>query len=61
MLGPEENALDVDVHHGVPVRFFQQRDGQDLRDAGVVDEHIDPAPGGSQLSDGCLHMCCIRH
>ena len=43
-------ALDVDVHHRVPVRLLEQRDRQDLVDARVVDEHVDAAPGRRRRS-----------
>ena len=50
-------ALDVDVHHLIPVRLLEERDRQDLRDARVVDEHVDAAPRGRRASATVALTC----
>src|SRR5262249_26634468 len=42
-LGHPEGALQIDVHHGVPVFFLEERKERVLDDAGVVDEDVGSA------------------
>jgi hypothetical protein len=50
-LEAEEHALAVDAHDAVPVRLGEVHDVRPPGDAGVVDEHVDPAEGGGDLAD----------
>src|SRR5437667_444348 len=45
-LQAEEHALGVDAHDAVPVRLGEVHDVGAPRDAGVVDEHVDPLERG---------------
>ena len=49
--GHVEDALEVDVHHQVPVLLGHLEEQVVAGDAGVVDQHVDPA----ELVDHALH------
>ena len=42
-LAGDEGAFEIRVHHRVPVLVFHAKDQTVLGDAGVVDEHVEPA------------------
>ena len=54
--GEQVGALDVDVEHRIPVRLFEQRDREDLVDPGVVDQHVQAAPGRHHVLDHLLRV-----
>ncbi len=51
-LGEEEGRLEIGAHQIVPVLFGNSADRSGVESRGVVDQNIEPAPGGI----GLLHQ-----
>ena len=59
-LGEEEGALEIDVQHGVPVRFAHAHEQAVLGDAGVVDQDVHFAGRRDDLVRRRLHARGLR-
>ena len=57
----QERAEQVHIHDATPLRGGDVLGGDDLADAGVVDEHIGGAEGRGGLGDGALDEGLVGH
>ena len=60
LLGQEEQALDVEVHHLVPAGFGELVEIRAPGRPGIVDQHVEPALARSQFLSQALDLVHLR-
>ena len=56
-----EKPFDIDVDLPVPLLYLEGLDRFDGHNAGVIEEHIDPAETVDGLLDERFYWCALRH
>ena len=50
----EEHAAQVDIHHPIPIAFIEVEQGFCLGDTGIVDQNVDAAKAGNNITHHLL-------
>ena len=57
----EERAVEMDGEQLLPFRELEILERRHDLDAGIADEHVDPAEGGDRLGHAGFDLCLARH